>query len=103
MDISDLNNKWSIKMKIESSRREYLSLRAQQEVLRRKNLENTGRLQQWEKEKQKRQFKHCNNTFRRSRLNAINRVEHRENGELVQVTTKEEIENAIMIKNSSRF
>ena len=103
MDMSDLNNKWSIKMNIERSRREYLGIRAQQEVLRRKYLENTGRLQQWEKEKQKRQFKRCNNTFGRSRLNAINRLEHRENGELVQVTTKEEIENAIMIEIPQDF
>ena len=90
-------------MNIERSRRECLGLRAQQEVLRRKYLEKSGRLNQWEKEKQKRQFKNCNNTFGRSRLNAINRVEYRENGELVQVTTKEEIENDIMIENSSRF
>ena len=51
MDISDLNNKWSIKMNIEYSRREYLNLRAQQEVLRRKYLETTGRILQWKREK----------------------------------------------------
>ena len=54
MDISDLNNKWSIKMNIEYSRREYLNLRAQQEALRRKYLETTGRITQWQREKQKR-------------------------------------------------
>ena len=36
-------------------------------------------------------------------MNEINRVECEEDGELVQVATKEEIENSIMIENSSRF
>ena len=46
MEISDLNNKWSIKMNIECSRRDYLNLRVQQEALRRKYLETTGRIMQ---------------------------------------------------------
>ena len=75
MDISDLNNKWSIKINIERSRRDYLNLRAQQEALRRKYLETIGRITQWKREKQKRQFKHCNNTFGKHKLKAINRVE----------------------------
>ena len=88
MDISDLNNKWSIKMNIERSRREYLNLRAQQEALRRKYLEITGRITQWKREKQKRQFKYCNHTFGKCKLKAINRVKCREGGELIQVSTK---------------
>ena len=103
MDISDLNNKQSIKMNIERSRREYLNLRAQQEALRRKYLETTGRIMQQKREKQKRQFKCCNNTFGKCKLKAINRVEYRKDGELIQVSTKNEVENAIMRENSSRF
>ena len=90
-------------MNIERSRRDYLNLRAQQEALRRKYLETTGRILQWQKEKQKRQFKCCNSTFRKHKLKAINRVEYRERGELIQVSTKNEVENAIMKENSSRF
>ena len=36
-------------------------------------------------------------------MKAINRVENKEEGVLVQVTTKSEIENAIMKENSLRF
>ena len=102
MEISDLN-KWSIKMNIECSRRDYLNLRAQQEALRRKYLETTGRITQWQREKQKRQFKHYNYTFGKRKLKAINRVEYREGGELIQVSIKNEVENSIMRENSSRF
>ena len=90
-------------MNIEYSRREYLNLRVQQEVLRRKYLETTGRILQWKREKQKKQIKHFNNTFGRCKLKAINRVEYREDEELIQVSTKNEVENAIMKENSSRF
>ena len=79
-------------MNIECSRREYLNLRAQQEALRRKYLETMGTIIQWKREKEKRQFKHCNNTFGRRKLKAINRVEYREDGELIQVSTKNEVE-----------
>ena len=103
MDISNLNNKWSIKMNIEYSRRDYLNLRAQQEVLRRKYLETIGRIMQWKREKQKRQFKHYNHIFGKCKLKTINRVEYREGGELIQVSTKYEVENVIMRENSSRF
>ena len=36
-------------------------------------------------------------------MNAINRVEYREEGILIQVNTKEEVENAVIRENSSRF
>ena len=36
-------------------------------------------------------------------MKAINRVEYREEGKLIQFNTKEEVENAIMQENSSRF
>ena len=36
-------------------------------------------------------------------MNAINRVEYREDGILIQVNTKEEVENAVIRENSSRF
>ena len=102
MDISDLNNKQSIKMNIERTR-EYLNLRAQQEALRRKYLETIGRIMQQKREKQKRQFKRCNNTFGKHKLKIINRVEYREDRILIQVFTKNEVENAIIKENSSRF
>ena len=38
LDVSDLKNKWSIKMNIERSRREYLQLKAQHVALRKKYL-----------------------------------------------------------------
>ena len=90
-------------MNIERSRRDYLNLRAQQEALRRKYLEITGRITQQKREKQKKQFKHCNHTFEKHKLKAINRVEYREGGELIQVSTKHEVENAIIRENSLRF
>ena len=92
MDISDLRNTWAIKMNIERSRREYLALKAQQEAYRRKYLKLTGRSAKWKKEKKKRQFKWCNNTFGKKKLKAIKRVEYRENGVLIQAITKEEVE-----------
>ena len=103
MDISDLNNKWSIKMNIKRSRRDYLNLRAEQEALRRKYLETTRTILQWQREKQKRQFKRCNSTFGKRKLKAINRVEYRKGRELIQVSTKNEVENTIIRENSSRF
>ena len=36
-------------------------------------------------------------------MNTINRVEYREDGVLIQVNTKEEVENAVIQENSSRF
>ena len=36
-------------------------------------------------------------------MKSINKVEHKEEGTLVQVVTKKEVENAIMKENSSRF
>ena len=83
-------------MNVEYSRRHYLNLRAQKESLQKKYLETTGRSAQWIKEKQKRQFKRCNSTFCCRKMKAINRVEYREEGKLIQVNTKEEAENAIM-------
>ena len=41
--------------------------------------------------------------FGHYRLKVTNRVEHREDGELVQVNTKEEVENAMIKENSLRF
>ena len=62
-----------------------------------------GRITQWKREKQKRQLKRCNSTFGKHKLKAINRVEYREDGELIQVSTKNEVENAKMKENLSRF
>ena len=70
-------------MNVEHSRREYLALKAQQEAYRRKYLETTGRLAKWKKEKKKKQFKWCNNTFGKKKLKAIKRVEYRENRVLI--------------------
>ena len=36
-------------------------------------------------------------------MNAINRVEYREDSVLIQINTKEEIENTVIRENSSRF
>ena len=36
-------------------------------------------------------------------MNAINQVEYREEGVLIQVNTKEEVENTVIRENSSRF
>ena len=36
-------------------------------------------------------------------MNAINRVKYREDGILIWVNTKEEVENAVIRENSSRF
>ena len=36
-------------------------------------------------------------------MNTINRVEYREEGVLIQVNIKEEVENIVMQENSSRF
>ena len=36
-------------------------------------------------------------------MNAINRVEYREEGVLIQVNTKEVVENIVIRENSSRF
>ena len=46
----DINNKWSIKMNIERSRREYLNIKVKQTGLRKNYLETTGRKSQWKKE-----------------------------------------------------
>ena len=39
--------------------------------------------------------------FGKQKMKSINKVEHREEGTLVQVVTKEEVENAVMKENSS--
>ena len=44
IDITNLNNIWSIKINIERSRRDYLDLKIQQEACRRKYLKTTERL-----------------------------------------------------------
>lgn len=103
ININDLRDRWSIKMSIERSRREYLDIKVQQTKLRKTYLEDAGRIAQWKKEEQKRQFKRCNSTFGKQRMKSINKVEFKEEGVLVQVVTKEEVENAIMKENSSRF
>ena len=90
-------------MNVECSRRHYLNLRAQQEFLQQNYLETTRRSAQWIKEKQKRQFKRCNSTFGCQKIKAMNRVEYREEGVLIQINTKEEVENTVMRENSSRF
>ena len=53
IDINDLRNKWSTKMNIERSRRECLDIKVQQAKLRRKYLEDAGRIAQWKKERHK--------------------------------------------------
>lgn len=103
IDISDLHNIWSIKMNVERSRREYLDLKAQQVVYRRRYLERTGRLAKWKKESRKRQYKRCNSTFGKRKMKSIRSVEYRDNGVLIQASSKEEVEHAIMKENSSRF
>ena len=52
---------------------------------------NIRKISEVGKEKMKRQFKYCNKTFRKKKLKAINRVEHKENRVLIQVITKEEV------------
>ena len=103
IDTSNLNNIWSLKMNVERSRREYLVLKAQQAVHRRKYLERTGRLAKWKRESRKRQYKRCNSTFGKKKMKSINNVEYRDNGVLIQTSTKEELEHAIMKENSNRF
>ena len=103
IDVSNLGNIWSLKMNVEQARREHVDLKAQQAVLRRKHLERTGRLAKWKKESRKRQCKRCNSTFGKKKMKSINNVEHRENGVLMQTSTKEEVEHAIMKENSNRF
>ena len=66
-------------------------------------LKKTGRETQWKKEEQRRQFKRCNSTFGKQKMKSINKVEHKEEGVLVQVTTQDEVENAIMKENSTQF
>ena len=103
MDVSNLRNTWSLKMNIEHSRRECLDLKAQQVAYRRKHLEGAGRLSKWKKEIKKKQLKRCNITFGKRKLQAIKRVECRENGVLLQTTTKKAVEHAIMKENSAQF
>ena len=103
IDTSNLHNIWSLKMNVERSRREYLELKAQHVAYRKKYLERTGRRAKWKKESQKRQFKRCNQTFGKRKLKSIDSVEYRENGVLLQATSKEEVEYAIMKENSCRF
>lgn len=52
---------------------------------------------------QKETIQNCNTTFGKRKLQAIYRVECRENGVLLQTTTKEAVEHAIMKENSNRF
>ena len=56
-----------------------------------------------EERNQKRQFKRCNVTFWRKRIKVIKRVECRDNGVLIQVTSKAEVERVIMKENKKRF
>ena len=56
-----------------------------------------------EERNQKRQFKRCNVTFWRKRMKVIKRVECRDNGVLIQVTSKAEVERVIMKENEMRF
>ena len=90
-------------MNVERSRREYLNLKAQQVACRKKYLERTGRLVKWKKESRKRQHKRCNSTFGERKMKSINNVEHRDNGVLMQASSKEEVEHAIMKEKSNRF
>ena len=90
-------------MNVERSRREYLELKAQYELHRRRYLERMGRLVKWNKESRKRQYKRCNSTFGKRKMKSISSVEHRDNGVLLQASTKEAVEFAIMKENSNRF
>ena len=99
----DIDNKWSIKMNIERSRREYLNIKVKQASLQKNYLETTGRKSQWKKENLKKQFKRCNNVFGKQKMKFINKAECNEEGILVQVVTREDAENTMMKENSSRF
>ena len=103
IDVSDLSNIWLLKMNVERSRREYLDLKAQQVAHRKKHLERTGRLSKWRKECRKRKCKKCNSIFGKKKMKSINKVEHREDGVLMQASSKEDVEHAIMKENSTRF
>ena len=103
IDLNHQENIWSLKMNVERSRREYLELKAQHEIHRRRYLERTGRLAKWNKESRKRQYKRCNTTFGKRKMKSISSVEHRDNGVLLQASTKEAVEFAIMQENSNRF
>ena len=70
---------------MEYNRREYLELTAQQEAYSRKYLVTIRRLVKWKKKKKKRQFKYCNNTFRKRKLKAINGIEYKGNRVLIQI------------------
>ena len=51
IEIADVENKWSIKMNVERSRREHLNMKVKQADLRKNYLETTRRKSQWKKEK----------------------------------------------------
>ena len=90
-------------MNVEQSRREYLELKVQHVICRRKCLERMGRLVKWKKESRKRQCKRCNSTFSKRKMKSISSIEHRDNSVILQASSKEEIEHTIMKENSNRF
>ena len=103
IDMLDIENVYLIKMSIEQSRREHLKGKLQQVKLRKEYLERTGRNIKWKREEQKQQLRRCNNTLRKQKINSISKVECKEQGMLVQVTTKKEVETAIMKENLLQF
>ena len=51
----------------------------------------------------KRYYKRCNKVFEKTKMRLIDKVEHEEYSYLIQVSSQEKLEAAIMKKNSSRF
>ena len=92
IDMNHWENVWSLKMNVERSGRECLELKAQHEIHRRRYVERMGRLAKWNKESQKRQYRRRNSAFSKRRMKSISSVEHRDNGVLLQASTKEAVE-----------
>ena len=78
VDIGDLKDDRTAKVKIDHIRKECLRLRMQQEAYRKSNLKKTNRLRLWHKEKTKRQCEKHSRKFGKLRIKATEKVENKD-------------------------
>ena len=92
-----------MKVKSDHNRKEYLRLRMHHCVYSKSHLKNTHLLRLLHKEKTKRQNKKFSRVFGKFRMKATEKEDHKDRGDIMQVSIKDEVEGMIMKENAGRF
>ena len=103
IDAGDLTNEEFIQMKVEFIRSEYLKLKAAHLSYRKQHLHVINQKCQQHQEMRKKKYERYTNTFSKSKMKVIEKVEFRYGSDLTWVSTKEEVELEIMKDNIGRF